>query len=69
MLVEQDVNFTLSHPNFQKLLNSNATFDAVIIEIFLADALYGEEGKCIELFFIYKIENFYFLPLMLFNGT
>lgn len=34
-------NFTLSHPNVQKLLKSGETFDAVIVEIFWVEALYG----------------------------
>lgn len=34
-------NFTLSHPNVQKLLNSGEKFDAVIVEIFWVEALYG----------------------------
>ncbi|KAJ8918831.1 hypothetical protein NQ315_011117 [Exocentrus adspersus] len=32
---------TFEHPNFQKLINSNEQFDAVIIEMFYSDALNG----------------------------
>lgn len=39
-----DVNFTLSHPKVQKLLAKNEKFDAVIVEIFAADALYGKRN-------------------------
>lgn len=34
-------NFTLSHPNVQKVLNSGEKYDAVIVEIFWFEALYG----------------------------
>lgn len=40
---ENDVNFTLSHPKFQQLLGEK--FDAILIEIFESDALYGKKKK------------------------
>ncbi|CAO1424243.1 unnamed protein product [Diamesa tonsa] len=34
-------NKTLSHPNVQKLINSNEKFDAVVVEVFNIDSLMG----------------------------
>lgn len=35
------VNFTLSHPEVQKLLRSDATFDLLLVDSFMMDALLG----------------------------
>ena len=40
-IIEKRVEFLLSHPNVQKIL-ANGTFDAVIVEVFGNDALFGE---------------------------
>lgn len=40
-IIEKRVEFVLTHPNVQKIL-ANGTFDAVIVEIFGNDALFGE---------------------------
>lgn len=35
------VNSTLSHPNVQQLLAHEKHFDAVVVEVFWVEALYG----------------------------
>jgi hypothetical protein len=40
-IIEKRVEFLLTHPNVQKVL-ANGTFDAVIVEVFGNDALFGE---------------------------
>ena len=34
-------NFTLSHPNLQNIMNKKIKFDAVIVELFGVEALFG----------------------------
>lgn len=41
-------NFTLSHPNVQKLMKHEKNFDAVVAEVFWVEALYGNENNCIN---------------------
>lgn len=43
MLGERLANSTLSHPNVQSLMKYEKNFDAVVIEVFWAEALYGED--------------------------
>ena len=40
-ILEETVNFTMLHPNVQKLLHSDKKFDAVIVEMFHTEALFG----------------------------
>ncbi|XP_050501765.1 UDP-glycosyltransferase UGT5-like [Diabrotica virgifera virgifera] len=40
MLMTEGTNFVLNHPNVQKLLDSNKTFDVIIIEQFKHEGLY-----------------------------
>lgn len=35
-------NYTLSHPNVQNLMKHEKNFDAVVVEVFWVEALYGE---------------------------
>jgi len=39
-ITEKIVNFTLSHPNVRQIMNEE--FDAIFIEIFIMEALFGE---------------------------
>lgn len=41
-LGESFTNATLSHPNVQELLKRDIEFDAVVVEVFWAEALYGK---------------------------
>lgn len=38
-VLENIINFTLSHPNVKKIMNEK--FDAVIVEVFHSEALLG----------------------------
>jgi hypothetical protein len=39
-VLEGTINYTLSHPSVQSLMNEN--FDAVVVEVFHSEALLGE---------------------------
>lgn len=42
VLGESVTNFTLSHPNVQNAMKQEKGFDAVIVEVFWLEALYGK---------------------------
>ena len=41
-ITEKAINYTLSHEKVARLLKEKRKFDAVIVEIFMTETLYGE---------------------------